>query len=409
MTNLLSPNIGGIPPILFADFTTEGTTNNYWANSALQANFSAWLSSLSGTFTRASAASYINSSGVLTQASSGQIRFDYDPVSLTPKGILLEGSSTNVALQSNNFNTTWILVAGALAANNSGVDGGATAWLFTQDGTNNIHGVLQSTTLTGGSQYTISVYAKAGTGSNGSFIGFYDATDTGDNAQFNLSNGTVVSTTGSGVTASITRAPNGFYRCSMTYTAGGSGSHSVNLFIFQGNGTSGTVSYTGDGASNVLWTFFQAEALAFASSYIPTTTGTVTRAADKLISTSVTPTSASVFIEWTPQSLGNDPIFGANGLWDIETNGAGMDVFNTSGELAFRGVGLNADVGQVATMGDNRNAAAFQVGSVNVVSNGGSAFSTATFSTMPNGNLVIGTARASCPLWGWVKIIWVLE
>jgi hypothetical protein len=47
------------------------------------------------TFTRATNAWYYNSAGTLTQASSDVARFDYDPVALTLKGLLIEETRTN--------------------------------------------------------------------------------------------------------------------------------------------------------------------------------------------------------------------------------------------------------------------------------------------------------------------------
>ena len=54
-------------------------------------------------FTRASAGWYYNASGVLVQAAINAPRFDYDPVTLQPKGLLLEDQSTNVILNSGNI------------------------------------------------------------------------------------------------------------------------------------------------------------------------------------------------------------------------------------------------------------------------------------------------------------------
>lgn len=52
------------------------------------------------TFTRASTAWAYNSSGVLTSYATNTPRFDYDPVTLAPKGLLLEEARTNLFLNS---------------------------------------------------------------------------------------------------------------------------------------------------------------------------------------------------------------------------------------------------------------------------------------------------------------------
>jgi hypothetical protein len=52
------------------------------------------------TFTRASLGWYFNSAGVLTSAAINTPRFDYDPVTLAPRGLLLEEARTNLFLNS---------------------------------------------------------------------------------------------------------------------------------------------------------------------------------------------------------------------------------------------------------------------------------------------------------------------
>lgn len=52
------------------------------------------------TFTRASTATHINSAGAITLAAINEPRFDYDPVTLSPRGLLLEEQRTNTVLNS---------------------------------------------------------------------------------------------------------------------------------------------------------------------------------------------------------------------------------------------------------------------------------------------------------------------
>ena len=69
------------------------------------------------TFTRTTGASnpatYINSSGVITAATNNQPRFDYDPVTLVCKGLLIEESRTNSLLNTDLLSTQIVTVTAA--------------------------------------------------------------------------------------------------------------------------------------------------------------------------------------------------------------------------------------------------------------------------------------------------------
>jgi hypothetical protein len=52
------------------------------------------------TFTRASTATFVGSNGLIQSAAINAPRFDYDPVTLAPKGLLIEQAKTNLFLNS---------------------------------------------------------------------------------------------------------------------------------------------------------------------------------------------------------------------------------------------------------------------------------------------------------------------
>jgi hypothetical protein len=55
------------------------------------------------TFTRASSATRVNSSGTIVTASTDVARIDYDPVTLACKGLLFEEARTNLLTYSEQF------------------------------------------------------------------------------------------------------------------------------------------------------------------------------------------------------------------------------------------------------------------------------------------------------------------
>ena len=230
--------IGGTLPMLFADFTTEGGANHYFYNGATYAGAAAWLTGAGATFSRASAATYTNSSGLLANAASGVLRFDYDPVALTSKGILLEGAGTNLCAQSSAYTTSPWTTSGenaTVTANTSAApDGTTTTSTLTSTGTTD-PGVYQAASISyvGGTVTTMSVFVQAGTCHYPSLSvanvvgGTFSAACVFDLTAPVPGTATQTHTQGAGaslISTSIVKAPNGFYRISMTFSLPGSAS-----------------------------------------------------------------------------------------------------------------------------------------------------------------------------------------
>jgi hypothetical protein len=227
-------------------------------------------------------------------------RFDYDPVTLAARGLLIEEQRTNSHLQSESVNLWGTPTAASVSADVAVAPTGVQSADKLVENTATAAHFLSSTSLsfsyTLGTVYTRSCYLKA----DGRHIVslFFPATNfpsAGRTAVFELLNGTVYSAE-SGVTAQIQSVGAGWYRCAITVTCTVTGSgHSGGSALYD---ASGNTSYAGDGTSGALIWGAQLEAGAFATSYIPTTTAAATRAAD--ICTMV----GDNFANWYNQSEG---------------------------------------------------------------------------------------------------------
>jgi hypothetical protein len=233
-------------------------------------------------FSRASAATFVGSDGLIQSAAINAPRFDHDPVTLACKGLLIEESRTNLLARSAEFNQSPWSSSIVTITQDDGVspDGLTAAESFLFAGTGNIvqTAVMGSTAPTA----TFSLFVKAKTG-----MGFARIL-VGNNVVFpsnlfggwfNLSTGLwgTTSVTGSAtlVGASVTNFNNGWYRISITGSISGSSSYTPLLYITDSDNStvrSITVSQ--------LWWGAQLEIGSFPTSYIPTTTAAVVRSAD---------------------------------------------------------------------------------------------------------------------------------
>ena len=229
------------------------------------------------TFTRATTATYFNSSGVLSTAASGEARFDYNPTTLAAQGLLIEEQRTNLLTYSEQFDSAvWTKTRSSITADaTTSPDGTQDADKLVEDTATNTHDMTFSASFTSGTAYTLSIYAKQA----GRNLRIYFPTGAfgfAFSAVFDLSAGTATIAL-TGTVASITNVGNGWYRCSITQTATASATSNFTLRLIEG---ASTTSYTGDGTSGIFIWGAQLEAGAFATSYIPTTTTALTRNAD---------------------------------------------------------------------------------------------------------------------------------
>lgn len=275
------------------------------------------------TFTRASTATYFDATGTLQTATTDVPRFDYDPDTLAAQGLLIEEARTNLIFPSEDFaNATYTptnitgVVNAAVAPN-----GATTADELVEDGATGAHGFLGPVVnLANATVYTCSIFAKVKSGTRGLFIygqnvSAYSATNAG--AKFTVS-GTVISAGAvyGTSTNSVQSVGNGWYRCTVTFPATVAANAGQNLRIVLDNGTgtptAGAASYTGDGTSGFFVWGAQLETGAFPTSYIPTTTTALTRAADVASVNTLSPwfnaSAGSFYVQaTTPNGLSTFP------------------------------------------------------------------------------------------------------
>jgi len=206
-------------------------------------------------------------------------RFDYNPLTLAPRGLLIEEQRVNLALYSEQFdNAGWVKSFAAVTANaTTSPDGTTNADRLTADGSLNTHVAQQTVTYTAAA-HTLSVYAKKDTNNfvQLRFGAAAIAAGTGF-ANFDLDAGTV-GTIGPGLSAaSITPAGNGWFRCTITGTTLAVGSNAGFYVVTSATASTGQ---TNSLTTSVFLYGAQLELGAFVTSYIPTVASTVTRAAD---------------------------------------------------------------------------------------------------------------------------------
>jgi len=247
------------------------------------------------TFTRASSGTFVGSDGVLQTAATDAPRFDHNPTTGESLGLLVEESRTNLLLQSEDLATTWTPGTGNVITANTWTapDGTLTGDQFTVGTASTAP--AQSVTVAASSSYTLSFYLNTLLTSS-AFLRLRFSTSAGSiSAFFNVS--TLAFETLNGITnPTVQRVGTNIYKLSVTYTydavSAGSRSVAIASVTTDNGGTADT------GKIVAIWGM-QYELGAFPTSYIPTTTATVTRSAD------VASITGSAFSSWYNQTAGS--------------------------------------------------------------------------------------------------------
>jgi hypothetical protein len=197
-------------------------------------------------------------------------RIDYNPATLAARGLLVEEARTNVLLRSAEFNNAvWATGNNTVTADqDTAPDSTVSADLITlTNSTHNPHQLISG--LTASTAYTFSFFVKRGTATDLKYS-VYDNSNAAD---------IVASTSYFSQTNSST-----YSRISVTFTTP-VGCTAVRVYHARDSGVTGTYYIWGA----------QLEAGSFPTSYIPTTSASVTRAADAPdIATTLFPYSATL-------------------------------------------------------------------------------------------------------------------
>jgi uncharacterized protein (TIGR02145 family) len=222
----------------------------------------------------------------------------------------------NLCLQSENINVSWSTTGGNALPTQSteATPDGDTSNKYIKladdgAGGTGLVSVRQSINVLANTQYTASVFLKADGLSFAQFeIRNYDGATDGTQF-FGLSGDGSLGAASNLDDSNIKAYPNGWYRCSVTWTQGVS-STSFTLYIRVANSISSTT-VDRDGTSSIFVWGSQVEESPIATSYIPTTTGAVTRLKDDISFTNASSvigqSEGTLFVEvdWRGESVQN--------------------------------------------------------------------------------------------------------
>ena len=256
--------------------------NSYWAvkdNSLLAYNNeNGNYKPLPFDFTRASTATVVNKAGLIETIASGEPRIDYS--NDANGALLLEPQSTNLITYSEDFsNASWNKTRGTFLSNQAiSPDGNLTADKFTETADTGFHATSVNTTVTSGVSHTFSVFIKKG---SINFIQFlFGTNNVNGNPYVNFDVNQGIYQNNGTTSANIENYGNGWYKCSVTFTT------ATTIFTnfispIQSISDSRVSTFTGDVNNNVYIYGAQLEQNSYATSYIPTLTGTTqTRVAE---------------------------------------------------------------------------------------------------------------------------------
>jgi hypothetical protein len=238
---------------------------------------------------RATSATRVNANGIIETVGANVPRIDYTGGGCP--SILVEPQRTNLQTYSEDFSNAVYTKIGTTISSNVTVspDGNTTADKLVENTLVSLHELYISAGQIIGGNYTFSVFVKSGGRTK---FALSEAFSIGGFVIFDLTAETAT-TNAPALNGKIENYGNGWFRCSATWNF-----LPVTTTILYLNllNDSGNNNYLGDGTSGVNLWGAQLESGSYATSYIPTTSASVTRNADVI---TLTPTTGLTEIKET--------------------------------------------------------------------------------------------------------------
>jgi hypothetical protein len=405
--NLLAVGNPAHSPAIGARMAARNPTHTFGINPVFAASFLSDTPSSTATITYGGGTNgtRVNSAGVIVAATCPRI--DYDPVTRAVRGLLVEEQRTNLCINSGDASVR--PRNEATTATGVGIDGATRSIVLVDTANNAPHNFQQNfQSLAASTVVTYTAYVKplAKTicwmqGITGTFAKTY----------FTLTGSGTVSSTGSGHTASIEPAMNGFYRIRITFTS--SGNVGPESCIGSANSV-GSENYVGVGEQCLAIDGTQIEAGDFPTSYIPTAGSAVTRAADEATIT------AGAFSAWYAAAQGTFVLSAIKP--SVTTAGIAVQVDdNTASEVISLGADASAnplfvvtdggvtqasiDAGTLTAGAEFKLSARYQANNFAAALNNGAAV-TDVAGTVPTVDRLRIGANTSATNWnGWIRSI----
>ena len=340
------------------------------------------MSTVTFDVVRATEKYVVDENGDISQVAANTPAFEYNADG-TYKGMSVEEERENICLQSEDINTTWTSSnATPTQSTETTPDGDSTnKYIKLVDdntgggATDTVYITQPEMTVTAGQTYTASVFLKADQLS----FGAVQATNYDGNLDgtqfFGLSGAGTLGTVLNLDDSKIEAYPNGWYRCSITWTQGASDT-GVLLRIFVADSIS-NITVDLDGTSSIFVWGAQLELGANASSYIPTTTTSVTRNKDDISNTSASTyigTAGTIYAEVQIDNILNENqwIMYVRSTTTPAENYISM-YLSSSGNFGYRLEASNVLAGshdETATTGNHKLAIVYTTGDIRMYLDG---------------------------------------